>query len=94
MQGSAGCKAACMRGLLQEMKAFWLPSKTPESAARLDRPDMATVCPASGKRLRLKDLTPVRFLRCPEGEPGFARDPISRDTLSNTDELVVLRPTG
>ena len=78
----------------QEMKAFWLPSKTPESAAMLDKPDMNTFCPASGKKLRLKDLTPVRFMRSPEDQPGFARDPISRDTLSNTDRLVVLRPTG
>ena len=90
VQGRAVLCPACA----QEMKAFWLPSKTPESAALLDKPGMTTYCPASGKKLRLKDLTPVRFLRCPEDQPGFARDPISRDTLSNTDKLVLLRPTG
>ena len=79
---------------VQEMKAFWLPSKTPEAAALLDKPDLATHCPASGKPLRLKELVPVRFTRVPEGEPGFARDPVTRDTLANCDHLVVLRPTG
>ncbi len=76
------------------MKAFWLPSKTPEAAALLGKPNQATHCPASGRPLRLKELVPVRFTRVPEGEPGFARDPVTRDTLANSDHLVVLRPTG
>ena len=35
----------------------------PESRELLDKPDVATHCPATGKRLRLKDLFPVKFTR-------------------------------
>ena len=49
--------------VLQELKSFWLPSLAPESKAMVDKPDAATHCPATGKKLRLKDLTPVSCLR-------------------------------
>ena len=45
------------------MKAFWLPSKAPEAKALLEKPDMATVCPASGKKLTLKQLVAIKFTR-------------------------------
>ena len=45
---------------LQALKSFWLPSLAPESKTLVDKPDAATYCPATGKKLRLKDLTPVR----------------------------------
>lgn len=35
----------------------------PESRVLLDKPDVSTICPASGKKLRLKDLIPVKFTR-------------------------------
>lgn len=76
------------------MRAFWLPSKTPEAKALLGRPDMETYCPASGKKLRLKDLTPVRLTRVPEGQSGFAMDPVTKDTFTNASRLVLLKPTG
>lgn len=38
----------------QEMRAFWLPGKTPEAKALLDKPGMDTLCPASGAKLKLK----------------------------------------
>ena len=47
---------------LQELKSFWLPSLAPESKAMVDKPDAATYCPATGKKLRLKDLTPVSLI--------------------------------
>jgi nitric oxide synthase-interacting protein len=47
---------------LQALKSFWLPSLAPESKALVDKPDAATICPATGKKLRLKDLTPVQPL--------------------------------
>ena len=81
----------------QEMKAFWLPSKTPEAAALAGQAgSWPRLLPSvSGKKLRLKELvTPVRFTRVGEDEPGFALDPVTRDTLANSDKLVVLRPTG
>ncbi|CAL8463350.1 g2884 [Coccomyxa elongata] len=79
---------------MKEMKAFWLPSKTPEANILVDKPDMSTFCPASGKKLRLKDLIPVRFMRVPEAEDGYAMDPITKDTFSNASRLVVLKATG
>ena len=81
-------------GTLQEMKAFWMPSKTPEAQRLLEKPDMNTYCPASGKKLRLKDLIPIRFTRCAEDEEGFAKDPVTKDTFTNANRLVVLKCTG
>ncbi len=49
----------------QELKSFWLPSLAPESKAMVDKPDAATHCPATGKKLRLKDLTPVCRIAAP-----------------------------
>ena len=79
---------------VQEMKAFWLPSQTADHRNKLEKPDLDTVCPASGKKLRLKDLIPVRFTPVPEGSSGRHMDPITHDTFSNSMQLVVLRPTG
>lgn len=79
---------------MQEMKAFWLPSQTADHRNKLEKPDLETVCPASGKKLRLKDLIPVRFTSVPEGSSGRHMDPITHDTFSNSMQLVVLRPTG
>ena len=79
---------------MQEMKAFWLPSKTPEARAALDKPSLDTICPATGKKLKLKDLITVNFTRVPEGEEGFAMDPVTKDTLSNANKLAVIKPTG
>ena len=79
---------------LQQMRAFWVPSQTPEARAAAEKPDSNTYCPASGKRLRLKDLSPVRFTRVPEGDTGLYMDPITKDTFTNADTLVLLKPTG
>lgn len=79
----------------REMKAFWMPSKTPEAeASQGQAPDMHTACPASGKRLRLKDLVPVKFTCVPEGDTGRYMDPITKDTFTNKSRLVLLKPTG
>lgn len=78
----------------KEMRAFWMPSKTPEADNKLECPDTHTVCPASGKKLRLKDLIPVKFTRVPDGESGRYMDPVTRDTLTNKHRLVLLKPTG
>ncbi len=76
------------------MRAFWLPSKTPEAQRLLEKPDMNTYCPATGKKLRLKDLIPIRFERCAEEEDGFAKDPVTKDTFTNANRLVVIKGTG
>jgi hypothetical protein len=46
--------ALLWRRRLQEMRAFWVPGKTPEARAFLDKPEMSTLCPASGDKLKLK----------------------------------------
>ncbi|KAK9816323.1 hypothetical protein WJX74_004009 [Apatococcus lobatus] len=79
---------------IKDMKAFWLPSQTADHRTKLEKPDLDTVCPASGKKLRLKDLIPVHFTPVPEGSSGRHMDPITHDTFSNSMQLVVLRPTG
>lgn len=67
---------------------------------------METRCPASGKRLRMGELTAVRFTsvkenlksKLKEKMSGQAQplymDPISREFLTNTSRLVVLKPMG
>lgn len=79
---------------LQETKAFWLPSKAPEARDTIAKPDMLTYCPASKKKLKLKDLIPVKFSRVPEGQTGYAMDPVTGDTFTNANKLVLLRATG
>ena len=79
---------------LQEMKAFWVPSKAPDARQVLDKPDASTYCPASGKKLRLKDLIAVKFTRTPEEDSGIYMDPVTQDTFTNANSLVVLKPTG
>ena len=87
--------------------SHWIPAKTPGGAEGPGaRPSQDVLCPASGKRLRLKDLVPVRFTpaegdggaggsgRHRPGGGGRYMDPLTRETLTNKDSLVVLRPTG
>lgn len=76
------------------MKAFWVPSKAPDARQVLAKPDASTYCPASGKKLRLKDLISVKFARTPEEDSGVYMDPVTQDTFTNASCLVVLKPTG
>lgn len=56
----------------KEVKAFWGASKTPEAGptptAFQDRPRDYTVCPMSGKKLKLKDLIDLKFTRASKEE--------------------------
>mmetsp|Transcript_14543 Transcript_14543/g.41442 ORF Transcript_14543/g.41442 Transcript_14543/m.41442 type:complete len:240 (-) Transcript_14543:1292-2011(-) len=63
-----------------DMRSFWLPSKTPEAERKAAKPSMLCRCPASGKKLKMKDLFPVHFTRDPE-DPKKYIDPVSRRTL-------------
>lgn len=85
---------AASRERMAEMKAFWLPSKTPEAEASLDKPDDVTRCPASGKPLRLKDLISVKLTPAPGGGSSEFMDPVTRDPLTNASRLILVRPTG
>ena len=79
-----------------QLAAFWVPSKTPATAAKAEKPSGDTLCPATGKRLRLKDLVPVRFTRTPDAEDGQGRFmcPLCKDAFTNVSRVVVLKPTG
>ena len=79
---------------MKEMKAFWLPSKTPESASSLSKPEMNTCCPASGKPLKLRDLIGLKFKRDPQGGPHEYIDPVTGDSFTNASRLIVLKTTG
>jgi hypothetical protein len=35
-------------------QAYWLPSKTPEAQAQLEKPSGDVMCPNTGKKLRIK----------------------------------------
>ena len=78
------------------MRAFWLPSQAPDTKRLLDKPSQDTLCPASGAKLRFKDLTILNFTRPPPGdsEACYAIDPVSHDALTNSHQMIVLKPTG
>ncbi|KAK7283879.1 hypothetical protein RIF29_13627 [Crotalaria pallida] len=44
---------------LRTMKAFWLPSATPEASVKVEAPSTSTVCPEGNEKLKLKTLFPV-----------------------------------
>jgi nitric oxide synthase-interacting protein len=66
--GGAG-GASAQADASRELNAFWVPSKTPHAASHADKPSSDTLCPATGKKLRMKELTPVRFTRVPGEAP-------------------------
>lgn len=76
------------------MQAFWLPSQQSESKDLMQKPDSSTYCPASGKKLRLKDCVAVKFTRVRENEQGMYMDPVTLETFTNATKLVVIVPTG
>ena len=42
------------------LQAFWMPSQGPSAKVVVSKPDTETYCPASGKKLKMKDLISVR----------------------------------
>uniref|UniRef100_A0A0D9VSL1 PsbP C-terminal domain-containing protein n=1 Tax=Leersia perrieri TaxID=77586 RepID=A0A0D9VSL1_9ORYZ len=46
---------------LRNMKAFWLPSATPEASAKVEAPSTDTICPEGQEKLKLKSLFPISF---------------------------------
>jgi len=86
--------ASCESDTSLFLQAFWVPSQAPQAKDLMQKPDTATYCPASGKKLRLKDCVAVKFTPVPEGDPGRYMDPITKDTFTNASRLVVIAPTG
>lgn len=80
------------RERLAEMKAFWLPSKTPETDAKVEKPDTETRCPMRASKLGTKDLTDVKWATT--GTDSRPICPLCRSFFSNSSHIVVLKPTG
>ena len=53
---------------------------TPQAESRVEKPDTDTYCPASGNKLRLKDLIPVKFTKVPTDSESEGRfmDPVTK----------------
>ena len=93
--GGAGSAKGVAPAAEASLKAFWLPSLGPEAAETLEKPSGETRCPATGQKLRLKDLLPVRFTPAPDSEgDGRYMCPLCKETLTNVTRVVVLQPGG
>ncbi|XP_070508440.1 nitric oxide synthase-interacting protein homolog [Chironomus tepperi] len=86
----------------QQLPSFWVPSQTPDSGkAKVQKPDSTIYCPVSGKVLKSKDLIDVKFtLADPNAKKSLVAQEnryvcaVSKDILTNSMPLAVLRPTG
>lgn len=85
---------------LRTMKAFWLPSATPEAAAKVEAPSTSTTCPEGMEKLKLKTLFPIHFTEdTSEQKKSKLLDityicPSCKVTLTNTMSLVALNTCG
>ncbi|CAJ2648764.1 unnamed protein product [Trifolium pratense] len=85
---------------LRTMKAFWLPSATPEASVKVEAPSTSTICPEGKETLKLKTLFPVQFTEdTSEQKKSNALDttyvcPSCKTTLTNTMSLVALSSCG
>lgn len=85
---------------LRTMKAFWLPSATPEAPVKAEAPPCSTVCPEGKEKLKLKSLFPVYFTEDKsEEKTSNSLDksficPSCKVTLTNTLSLVALSSCG
>lgn len=81
-------------------KAFWASNNTPSAApAEMKKVDTTTRCPMSGKKLRAKDLIPVKFevldqkLMDQGGGRGVFCCAVSKHPITH-QQAVVLKPSG
>ncbi|GBG69339.1 hypothetical protein CBR_g4035 [Chara braunii] len=86
---------------LRTMKAFWLPSATPEAPQRVEKPVDHTVCPEGKEKLRLKDLFALRFDVVPNRESKTIelggdrfRCPSCATVFTNSSTLVAIETCG
>ncbi|KAJ8761607.1 hypothetical protein K2173_004383 [Erythroxylum novogranatense] len=85
---------------LRTMKAFWLPSATPEAPVKVETPSNSTVCPEGKEKLKMKSLFPIYFTEDnSEEQKSCSLDktyicPSCRVTLTNTMSLVALSSCG
>lgn len=85
---------------LRTMKAFWLPSATPEAKVKVNSPSTSTTCPEGNEKLKMKSLFSIHFTEdVNEEKKGSALDktyicPSCKVTLTNTTSLVGLSSCG
>ncbi|ERM98386.1 nitric oxide synthase-interacting protein [Amborella trichopoda] len=84
---------------LRTMKAFWLPSATPEAAVKVEAPSTDTICPEGKEKLRLKSLFPVYFTEESDDRKSGSLNssymcPSCKVTLTNTLTLVAVSTCG
>lgn len=88
---------------LRTMKAFWLPSATPDAPIKVEAPWSTTTCPEGKEKLKLKQLFPIHLTEEEEGKNGGKKKselersyicPSCKVTLTNTLALVAVSTCG
>ncbi|KZV53240.1 hypothetical protein F511_21497 [Dorcoceras hygrometricum] len=85
---------------LRTMKAFWLPSATPDAPKKVEAPSTDTICPEGKEKLRLKALFAIKFTEeAHEHKRSSSLDktficPSCKVTLTNTQSLTALCSCG
>ncbi|CAI2351579.1 unnamed protein product [Caenorhabditis sp. 36 PRJEB53466] len=85
-----------MRGAKStSLPSFWIPELNPTAAAsKLEKPRSKTLCPVSGKPIKMKELMEVQFTPMPGTETAAKRRfvcPVTRDELTNTTRCAYLK---
>ncbi|XP_041365839.1 nitric oxide synthase-interacting protein-like [Gigantopelta aegis] len=90
-------------GKAKALPSFWIPSLTPDAGpSRISKPDEKVRCPMSGKPLKLKDFTDVKFTPIKDGDNKTALISktaryvcaITNDVLGNSVPCAILRTSG
>eukprot|EP00253_Pinus_taeda_P006207 PITA_06207 len=84
---------------LWTMKAFWLPSATPETQAKVEAPSLDTICPEGKEKLKLKSLFAVIFTKDPHDKKyevlgASSICPSCKDTLTKRHKLMAISTCG
>ncbi|CAL1372545.1 unnamed protein product [Linum trigynum] len=84
---------------LRTMKAFWLPSATPEAAVKVEAPSSHTTCPEGNEKLKMKSLFPIYLTEDTSESDESSLDksylcPSCKVTLTNTLTLVAVSSCG
>ncbi|XP_076927328.1 E3 ubiquitin-protein ligase CSU1-like [Bidens hawaiensis] len=85
---------------LRTMKAFWLPSATPEAPVKVNAPTTSTTCPEGKEKLKMKSLFSIHLTEDKNGEKKATTldktyiCPSCKVTLTNTLSLIALSSCG
>ncbi|CAL9071475.1 unnamed protein product [Musa textilis] len=86
---------------LRNMKAFWLPSATPDAPVKVEAPSTDTICPEGKEKLKLKSLFPIYFTEESNEQKNKSKGleisyvcPSCKVTLTNTLSLVAVSTCG